>query len=137
MKSCRWRASPIDHLGAQLTAVDSGYLAHMQHVTCASSEIEPRVWRPSPEQVEAARKRAALATEIVVCLARLRISITNSAEYERRHGGFDRECELRETWTHFEACWHGLGVDAENAHARWDRLRQLATVAANAYPPFR
>lgn len=100
------------------------------------SENEPQVWRPSPEQVEALRKRSVLATEIVCCLARLRISITNSTEYERRHGDFDRERELRETWAHFEVYWLGLNRDAEDAHARWERLRQLADILTKSatYP---
>lgn len=94
------------------------------------------VWAPSREQVETARKRAALATEIVCCIARLRISITNSAEYERRHGDFDRERELRETWTHFEVHWQGLNRDAEDAHARWECVRRLADIETSALPPF-
>lgn len=100
------------------------------------SETEARVWRPSSEQVEAARKRAVLATEVVCCLARLRISITNSAEYEKRHGDFDRERELRGSWTHCEVYWQVLNRDAEDAHARWERLRRLVDILTKSatYP---
>jgi hypothetical protein len=79
---------------------------------------------PPSQAVEAARKRAAFASQVVVHHSRLRIILARWADHERRRGCADRAVELDELSRIYDRYSLRLSEEADEAYARWDNLRR-------------
>jgi hypothetical protein len=79
---------------------------------------------PSPGAIEAARKCAVSATQVVFHYSRFRIALWKWADHERSQGRADRAAELNELRMFFDKYLSQFSADADEAHARWDNLRR-------------
>jgi hypothetical protein len=88
------------------------------HSLCGSSAA------PRPNVVETARKRAALLAEVVSHLARCHTTLSKLTDFERRHRNSDRANGVGDIHLSLNDLLERFGVDADDAHAEWNVLRQ-------------